>query len=139
MVHENCPAGVIVTGGLGGDADQWIIAQFHLFLGVIDVEVKVVGGGGRPDRTLFPPYIRPDDETDDRWKLRDDDEKEVIIKVRLGSKEIERHYFRKNADRAIKAINFLNNTRTRYTVVVDNIKHNTKKPFVFLKNLRKKD
>ena len=132
--HHDCPAGVIITGGLGGDADQLIIAQFHLFLGVIEVDVKVkVVGGGRPVSEI-PYYLRPDEEP---WQPRDDAEKEVIIKVRLGSKEVERHYFRKNADRAIKAINFLNNTRTRYTITVDEVKNI--KPFVYLKNLRKKD
>ena len=147
MVHENLPAGVIITNGLGGDYDQFIIAQFHLFLGsigspatpIIEVDVKVIGGrSGVTTRPDIPYYPRPRDD-EEPWKPRDDLEKEVIITVRIGDREVERHYFRKNADRAIEAIKLLNTTKDRISVTANKIKDTTQKAVVSLKNLKKKD
>jgi hypothetical protein len=147
MVHDNCPAGVIVTGGLGGSYQDWIIAQFRLFIGravAIEVEVRRPGRGvphGLEGTQYDPRYH-------DRWRRRDDDddepwtppsdEKEVIFKVRVGSKEIERHYFRKDADRVIKAINLANKTKDNINVTVDKIKDTTRKAGVSFKGFLKK-
>jgi len=148
VVHDNFPAGVIITNGLGGGFQDWIIAQFHLFLGAgspppfaIEIEVRkaVTGVPHGLEHTKYDPRWRRRDDDDEPWKPRDDEEKEVIVKVRLGHREIERHYFRKNADRTIKAIKLLNTTKDRITVTADKVKNVTKKPFVFLKNLQKKD
>jgi hypothetical protein len=144
MVHDNLPAGVIITKGLGGDYRSWILAQFHLFIGVgspplIEISVRVVGGrSGVVARPPVPYYPRPRDD-DELWKPRDDLEKEVIITVRIGDREVERHYFRKNADRAIEAIKLLNTTKDRISVTADKIKDTTQKAIVSLKNLKKKD
>ncbi len=143
MVHDNFPSGVIITNGLGGGFNSLIIAQFHLFLGLIDVEIEVrKAGGGVPhglEGTRYDPrYRRRDDDDDEPWKPGED-EKEVVVKIRIGSRKIERHYFRKDADRTIKAINILNTTKDRITVTANKVKNVTKKPFVFLKNLQKKD
>lgn len=151
MVHDNLPAGVIITNGLGGSFDSWIIAQFHLFLGrgspapiAIEIEVRKADRGvphGLEGTRYDPRYWRRDDDDDEPWKPSKD-EKEVVIKLRIGSKEVERHYFRKDAERVIKAVNLLNTTKSKVKgiiVTADKLKDITKKPFVYIKNMRKKD
>ena len=152
MVHEDCPAGVIITNGLGGGFETLIIAQFHLFLGIsigspavpiIEIEAIVKGRGvphgleGTQYDPRYDPRRRREDEDDEPW-LPPSSEKEVILKVRIGNKEIERHYFRKDAERAIKAINFANKTKDKINVTVKKIKDTTQKASVSFKGFRKK-
>ena len=142
MVHENLPAGVIVTNGLGGSADTWIIAQFHLFLGV-EVVVEVKGpprfGGGA---SLRPEVYYPPREAEDElvWEPREDDEYEVTIKVRLGERDIERHYFVRKRTQVVvtQVLHFLNTTKTRINVGVGAIRKTAKNIAVALRNLGKK-
>lgn len=149
MVHDNFPAGVIITNGLGGGFQDWIIARFHLFIGAIGspaapiIEIEaIVKGRGVPhglEGTRYDPRYDPRrrDDDDEPW-LPPSEEKEVILKVRFGNKEIERHYFRKDADRAIKAINFANKTKDNINVTVHKIKDTTKKAAVSFRGFLKK-
>jgi len=153
MVHDNLPAGVIVTNGLGGGYQDWIIARFHLFIGgvgspiivppIIEIEAVVKGRGvphgleGTKYDPRYDPRRRREDEDDEPWRPPAS-EKEVVLKVRIGNKEIERHYFRKDADRAIKAINFANKTKDKINVTVKKIKDTTQKAAVSFKGFRKK-
>jgi hypothetical protein len=167
MVHENFPAGVIITKGLGGNGcESFILAHFHLHLFRAPVGSPAVGspavGVGSPfvaiearvvqrgvphglqgtqyDPRTFDPWRRWEKEweDDDRPWTPPSDEKEVTLKVRVGNKEIERTYFRKDADRAIKAINFANKTKDKINVTVDKIKTTTQKAGVTFKGFRKK-
>ena len=146
MVHEDCPAGVIITGGLGGDYNQWIIAQFHLFLGAgspspVEVEIKIVRGAGgavtRPP-VYFPPRTDDDDEP---WKPREDVEQEIIVRVRIGGREVNRNYFvRKRTEVVVtQVINMVNVTMQRVAINVDRIKETSKNIVVALKNLGRKN
>lgn len=147
-IHKQFPAGVIVTNGLGGNFNTYIIAQFHLFLGlgfgspIIEIEAKVIrrdvprGLEGTKYDPRYDPRRREDDDNEP-W-LPPSDEKEVILKIRVGNKEIERHYFRKDADRAIKAINFANKTKDNINVTVNRIKDTTRKAGVSFKRFLKK-
>jgi len=157
MVHDNCPAGVLVTNGLGGGYQDWIIARFHLFIGgvgspitgspgvpPIEIEVVVKGRGvphglegTRYDPRYDGPWRRREEDDSEPW-IPPTSEKEVILKVRIGNKEIERHYFRKDADRAIKAINLANKTRDNINVTVKKVKDTTEKAAVAFKGFRKK-
>lgn len=141
MVHDDCPAGVIITQGLGGTADQWIIAQFHLFLGV-DVEVEIRGprfGGGaslRPE-VYYPPR---EDEDEVVWEPREDEEYEVIIRVSLGKRDVERHYFVRKRTTVVvtQVLHFFNTTTSRISVGVGVIKKTAKGIVIALRNLGKK-
>ena len=168
MVHENFPTGVIVTNGLGDDYQDLIIARFHLFLGdvgsplvgsplvgsplvgspgvppIIEIEAVVKGRGvphglegTRYDPRYDPRWRREDDDDVEPW-VPPKDEKEVILKVRIGDKEIERHYFRKDADRMIKALNLTNKTKDNINVTVKKVKDTTQKTSVAFKGFRKK-
>jgi len=152
MVHDNFPSGVIVTNGLGGGYQDLIIAQFHLFIGGvgspitgsplvgIGIEVEVRGRGvphGLAGTQYDPRWRRRDEDDYEPWKP-EEDEKQVVLRVRVGGKEIERTYFRKDADRVIKAINFANKTKDRFSVTVDKLKDTTQKAAVSFKGFRKK-
>lgn len=145
MVHEDCPAGVIITGGLGGDYNQWIIAQFHLFLGVgspplVEVDVRIVGSAG--GATTRPPIYYPprEDDTDEPWKPREDNEQEVIIRVRIGGREVQRNYFVRKRTEAvmIQVINMVNVTMKRVSISLNKITETSKSAVVALKNLGRK-
>lgn len=145
MVHDNFPAGVIITNGLGGSYQTWIIAQFHLFLGigsppVVEVEVKLVRGVG--GATTRPPAYYPPvhDDDDEPWKPREDTEQEVVIRVRIGSREVQRHYFvRKRTEVVVtKVINMVNITMQRVAINVNKIRETTKSAMVALKNFGRK-
>ena len=142
MVHDDCPAGVIITQGLGGTADQWIIAQFHLFLGVIDVEVEIrgpLGGGASIRPEVYYPPLR-DDEDEVVWEPRDEEEYEVIIKINLGKRDVERHYFVKKRTTVVVAqvLHFFNTTTSRISIGVGVIKKTAKDIAIALRNLGKK-
>jgi len=145
MVHEDCPAGVIITGGLGGDYNSWIIAQFHLFLGggspaPVEIEVRIVGGAG--GATSRPPVIYPPrvDDDDEPWKPREDEEREVIIRIRIQGREVQRHYFVKKRTEVVvtQVINMVNVTLKRVAINVNKIRETSKSAIVALKNLGKK-
>lgn len=139
MFHDKFPAGVIITKGLGGSCETFILAHFHLFLGV---EVEVRGprfGGGtslRPE-VYYPPR---EDEDEVIWEPREDEEYEVIIKVDIGKKQIERHYFVRKRTQVVvtQVLHFLNTTRSRINVGVGTIRKTAKDVAIALRKLRKK-
>lgn len=145
MVHEDCPAGVIITQGLGGSYRSYIIAQTHLFLGLgspplVEVVVEVIRGAGgsfRPE-TYYPP--RRDEEDDTVWEPREDNEFEVVIRARIGSRDIQRHYFVKTRTQVVVAqvLHFVNTTKTRISVVVGAVSKKAKAAAVSIRNLGKK-
>jgi hypothetical protein len=169
VVHDNFPAGVIITKGLGGNGcESFVLAHFHLFIPrpavgspavgspavgspvggspLIEIEARVVQRGvphglegtALDPRQVYDPWRRWErDEDEEPWKPPQD-EKEVTLRVRVGNKEIERTYFRKDADRAIKAINFANKTKDQISVTIDKIKDTTQKAGVSFKGFRKK-
>jgi len=147
MVHDNCPAGVIITNGLGGSYQSWIIAHFELFLGlgvgsppIVEVEIKTIRGAG--GATTRPPvYHRPyEDDSDEPWKPREDTEQEVVIRVKIGGKEVQRHYFvHKRTEVVItQVINMVNVTMQRVAINVNKIRETTKSAIVSLKNFGRK-
>jgi len=146
VVHDNLPAGVIVTNGLGGDFSSWIIAQFHLFLGVgsppvVEVEVRVIGrAGGATTRppVYYPPRERDDDE--EPWKPREE-EHEVVIRVRIGQREVQRHYFvrKRTQTVVIQLINIVNVTMKRVSINVGKFIESSKSAVVAIKNFGRKN
>ena len=146
MVHDNLPAGVIITNGLGGDYTTWILAQFDLFLGLgspafVEVGVRVIGGGGasfRPE--VFYPRPRDDEDDEVIWKPREDEEFEVVIKARIGSRDIERHYFVRKRTQVVvtQVLHFLNTTKTRISVVAGRVTKTVKDAAVRIRNIGKK-
>ena len=145
MVHDNFPAGVIITNGLGGPGcGSFILAHFDLFLGVGGsplvpvVEVRVIGHGGsfRPEY-----YPRPRDEEDELvWEPREDEEFEVVIKANLTGRTIERHYFVRKRTQVVVAqvLHFLNTTKSRINVGVGKITKTARDAAVRIRNIGKK-
>lgn len=146
MVHDNLPAGVIITNGLGGSYQTWILAQFHLFLGFggspsfAEVGITIRGGTGS---TYQPRYYPPRDYEDDDevvWKPREDEEFEVIITARVGSRDIKRHYFVKKRTQVVmtQVLNFLNTTRSRMSVAAGTLTKTAKDIAIRIRNIGKK-
>jgi hypothetical protein len=145
MTHENFPAGYIITDGLGGNAN--VVAEFNLFLGSggspsipspIQFTVNVVGGGGSLEPRIHYPQQSADDET--IWFPREDEERQVIIKMRIGTKEFERHYFvRKRTSVVVtQVLHFLNITQSRVNIGVGKITQTVKEIGIALRNIGKK-
>jgi len=146
VVHDNFPAGVIITNGLGGDFSSWIIAQFHLVFGagsppVVEVEVRVVGrAGGSTTRppVYYPP--REHDEDEEPWKPREDEEHEIVVRVRIGQREVQRHYFvrKRTQTVVIQLINMANVTMKRVSINVGRFIESSKSAAVAIKNFGRK-
>ena len=141
MVHDNLPAGIIITQGLGGTANQWIIAQFHVFLGIevaVEISTTLMGGTSFRPEVYYPP--RPDNEDEVVWEPREDEEYEVIIRVSLGKRDVERHYFVRKRTTVVvtQVLHFLNTTTSRISVGVGVIKKTAKDITIALRNLGKK-
>lgn len=142
-IHDEFPAGVLVTNGLGGDFSTWIAAQFHLFPGV-EVEVIVRAGGSTRRPRYYPPPRERDERYDDDeepWKPREDEEHEVIIKIRIGQREIQRHYFvhTRTQTVVIQLINMVNVTMERVSINVGKLIKSSKSAVVAIKNFGRKN
>jgi len=153
-MHENFPAGGIITDGLGMDACKGlaITTKFNLWCGVeITVPPNLgaghFGGGSKPlapgeiksfykvlPKEQQPYYLTPLDY-DPFVKTQ-----HVLIKLNFGEKEIERDYVvsDRHARAIIKAMNIINATQSKIAVGVENLKKLAVRASAIIKNLRKK-
>ena len=151
-VHENFPAGGIITNGLGLNACTGMIitTQFHLFgfeVVVPPVQTPFEGGGSFPlapgeiqgfYKPVQPgelPFLTPYDYDPLAKKKR-----HVIMSVTFGERKIEKEYLvsDKRANTVVSVINLLNNTKQKISVVAAGLKRITTSAIIRIKNLRRK-
>jgi hypothetical protein len=144
LTPEQVPTAVVIGkygGGLPASSGSLIISRFNVAGTVIEVEVVEIANRGRsfPAEAFYPPR-RYEDDDEVIWKPREDEEYEVIIRVNLGQRQIERHYFVKKQTQVVvtQIMNMLNTTKSRISIGVDGIKKATRKTGAILRNLRKR-
>lgn len=149
-VHQDFPAGRIITNGLGGNAGDGLVitTQFHLYPLPIVVTVVGTGGGSRPlapgeINTFYKPvqsHMLPQGMPD--YLIPKDfraDGKIVKISVQLRDKTVEKEYVvhPKTGDILVKILNLLQKSKDSVSVLVKNIQKVSNKGKVLIKNLIK--
>ncbi len=124
----------LVTRGLGGTN----LVTFGLG-GFFEITVTIRGGGGA---TIRPPVYKPyEDDEDEPWKPREDEEQEIVIRVRISGREVQRHYFvrKRTQTVVIQLINMVNVTITRVSINVGKFIKSSKSAVVALTTHQQKE
>jgi len=146
-MHENFPAGTIITNGLGSDACRgFITTHFHLFCGITITVPNVSVGGSKP---MAPGEIANFYQPVDYQPLNSGKEvpyeagrsnNYVKIEISIKDKTYEKEFLVTPRGRKTVAeiLNFVNVTKERISVKVTNLKRIAVRAVVTIRNLWRK-
>lgn len=149
LVHQEFPAGAIITNGLGLDAGDGtlITTSWHLLGLNILVSTEMGTSGGsyplalgeiknlyRPVPPEMQPYLTP-------YNYDPFTKKSVVsVKVEFGKKTFEKNYLisKKRAKTAVSVLNFVNATKDKVSTTVKNLKAVAVRAIIRVKNFGKR-
>lgn len=155
-MHEDFPAGVIITGGLGGDACEGMLTTtFHLFCGIQvivpvapTIDLNKQGGGSRPlapgeiktfwkpvkNQVVTPEFYTPLDSVEIIPKNI------VTVKMTVGSKTMKKEFIvgSRRLDVIVKVLNITKVGKEKVTATISNIRRVLHNAVVKIFNIRKK-
>lgn len=149
LVHQNFPAGILNTKGLGLEAGDGtlITTTWHLIGFNILVSLEKGNDGGsypldfgqikdlyKPVPAEQQPYLTPYDYDPFRKKTV------VHIKMMMGETSFEKDYFvsAKRAKTIVSVLNFINATRDKMSATAKNLKKIAIQAIISVKNFRKR-
>lgn len=126
----------LVTRGLGGTN----LVTFGLGGPWFNIHISTGGRASAPPIRYRQPPEREDDDDVEPWRPPED-EQEVIIKIRMGKRKIERHYFvRKRTSKVVtEVLHLLNNTKSKIKIHFNGIQQTAKAIAIKVFNLNKMD